>query len=128
MGMVQHPVDDTASPGTQALVKYALEMLETLATERPDDYALFWRSFGPVLKEGLHFDPSHSDKIAPLLRYESSAGGKNLTSLADYVKRMPEGQTKIYYAQGPSSAVVLIPATQSRLMSALLELSRLNRP
>jgi molecular chaperone HtpG len=59
-----------------------------------------------VLKEGLHFDASYSDKIAPLLRYESSAD-QGLTSLADYVKRMKEGQTKIYYAQGPSKALLL---------------------
>jgi molecular chaperone HtpG len=88
------------------VIRRVLDQLTKLATERPEEYLDFWQKFGPVLKEGLHFDASYADKIAPLLRYESSAN-KGLTSLADYVKRMPEGQTKIYYAQGPSTALLL---------------------
>jgi molecular chaperone HtpG len=88
------------------VIRRVLDQLTKLATERSEEYLDFWQKFGPVLKEGLHFDASYADKIAPLLRYESSAN-KGLTSLADYVKRMPEGQTKVYYAQGPSTALLL---------------------
>jgi molecular chaperone HtpG len=88
------------------VIRRVLDMLTKLATERAAEYLEFWQKFGPVLKEGLHFDASYSDKIAPLLRYESSTD-QGLTSLAEYVKRMPEGQTKIYYAQGPSKALLL---------------------
>jgi molecular chaperone HtpG len=88
------------------VIRRVLDMLTKLATDRNDEYLDFWSKFGPVLKEGLHFDASYSDKIAPLLRYESSAD-QGVTSLADYVKRMKEGQTKIYYAQGPSKALLL---------------------
>jgi molecular chaperone HtpG len=88
------------------VIRRVLDMLTKLANDRNDEYLEFWGKFGPVIKEGLHFDASYSDKIAPLLRYESSAD-QGLTSLADYVKRMKEGQTKIYYAQGQSKALLL---------------------
>ncbi len=87
------------------VIRRVLDMLTKLANERGDEYLEFWAKFGPVIKEGLHFDASYADKIAPLLRYESSAD-QGVTSLADYVKRMKEGQTKIYYAQGPSKALL----------------------
>jgi molecular chaperone HtpG len=87
------------------VIRRVLDLLNKIATDRPDEYLDFWQHFGPVLKEGLHFDASYADKIAPLLRYESSTQ-KGQSSLADYVKRMPEGQTQIYYAQGPSSALL----------------------
>jgi molecular chaperone HtpG len=88
------------------VIRRVLDLLNKLATDKPDEYLDFWSKFGPVLKEGLHFDPSQSEKIAPLLRYETSTQDK-LTSLGEYVKRMPEGQGKIYYAQGPSKALLL---------------------
>ncbi len=91
------------------VIRRVLDLLAKIAGEREADYLDFWQKFGPVLKEGLHFDASYADKIAPLLRYESSAGAdtvKGLTSLADYVKRMPQGQSKLYYALGPSKALL----------------------
>jgi molecular chaperone HtpG len=88
------------------VIRRVLDLLNKLATDKPEEYLDFWSKFGPVLKEGLHFDPAQSEKIAPLLRYESS-GQDKLTSLGEYVKRMPEGQAKIYYAQGPSKQLLL---------------------
>jgi molecular chaperone HtpG len=61
--------------------------------------------FGPVIKEGLHFEPDQNEKISKLLRYESTAD-KGRTSLADYVSRMPEGQKSIYYAIGTTRDIV----------------------
>lgn len=87
------------------VTRRVLDLLGKLAEERPADYLEFWKQFGAVLKEGLHFDASYADKLAPLLRYESSASEGHV-SLAEYVKRMPEGQTKIYYALGPTRALI----------------------
>ena len=72
-----------------------------MAEERADDYATFWRSFGAVLKEGLHMDPFQKDALAPLLRFESSAV-EGLTSLAEAKERMKEGQKALYYVIGES--------------------------
>jgi molecular chaperone HtpG len=58
-----------------------------------------------VLKEGLHFDPEYKDRLGKLLRYESSKS-EGLTSLTDYVSRMPAEQKAIYYLYGPSLRTV----------------------
>jgi molecular chaperone HtpG len=87
------------------IVNQTLEMLEQLALEKTDDYQHFFRNFGAVLKEGLHFEPELRDRLAELLRYESS-NGTDFVSLASYVERMKEGQPAIYYATGPSRSLL----------------------
>ena len=71
----------------------------------------------PVLKEGLHFDPSHKDKLATLLRYESSKG-EGLISLAEYVARMPEGQTQHLLRDRPVATRCSSTARTSRRSSS----------
>jgi molecular chaperone HtpG len=89
------------------VVKHVLDALETLATERPEDYATFWKSFGVFLKEGAASDFENRDRLAKLLRYESTEiSGEAVTSLAQYVGRMKEGQPAIYYAIGESRRVL----------------------
>ncbi|MFZ5652912.1 MAG: molecular chaperone HtpG [Pseudomonadota bacterium] len=80
-----------------ALTKRVLELLETLARERPEDYRGFWGEFGTVLKEGLAEDPAHRERIAGLLRFASTRSEDGLIGLADYVTAMQPGQRKIYY-------------------------------
>jgi len=87
-----------------ALTKRSLDMLEKLATDKPEVYAGFWKQFGQVLKEGPAEDFNNREKIAGLLRFASThdASGEQSVSLADYVGRMIEGQDKIYYLTGDS--------------------------
>ncbi len=87
------------------VIKKTLARLSELADEDAEKYTTFWGHFGAVLKEGLHVEMGQGDKIAPLLRYRSSAVD-GLTSLAEYVERMPEGQEAIYYILGESEAAV----------------------
>jgi molecular chaperone HtpG len=81
------------------LIKKTLDLLDSIAAERPGDYLTLWQSFGPVLKEGLAMDFEHKDRIARLVRYRSSQG-EAVTSLAEYVARMKPDQPAIYYAMG----------------------------
>ncbi len=85
------------------VVKRALSMIEKLS--KGDDYATFWKAYGSVLKEGLHFEPEHKDKLAKLVRYESSTQD-GLVSLEEYISRMPVGQDAIYYIQGATRSIV----------------------
>lgn len=85
------------------VVRRCLDMIEELAAT--DDYATFWSAYGAVLKEGLHFEPEYADRLAKLVRYETTAQ-PGLTSLADYVSRMKDGQDAIYYVVGASRATV----------------------
>ncbi|MDC0710094.1 molecular chaperone HtpG [Stigmatella sp. ncwal1] len=83
------------------VVKKTLDQLEKLAKDKPEDYLTFWKNFGVTLKEGLAADSEQREKLGSLVRYESSSQ-EGLTSLADYVSRMKEGQQAIYYAYGES--------------------------
>ncbi|WP_434382831.1 molecular chaperone HtpG [Melittangium boletus] len=88
------------------VTKKTLDMLEKLAKDKPEDYRTFWQAFGPVLKEGLAMDVEYREKIGALLRYESSRE-EGLTSLADYVSRMKEGQEAVYYVFGETRKAVV---------------------
>lgn len=80
------------------VVRKVLDTLAEIKEKQSERYEKFWESFGKVLKEGLHTDFENREKLQDLLLFESSSTepGK-LTSLADYVKRMPEEQKDIYY-------------------------------
>jgi molecular chaperone HtpG len=85
----------------QGVVKKVMEYLKKRAENEADAYAAFWNNFGAVLKEGLYEEPEHRDALLKLARFRSTHGD-SLVSLADYVGRMKEGQTSIYYLTGDS--------------------------
>ena len=87
------------------IIKKTLDCLKTLAKDDAEKYGSFWTTFGAVLKEGLHMDPDHKERIAPLLRYASSKA-EGLTSLDEYKERMAEDQKAIYYALGESESAL----------------------
>jgi molecular chaperone HtpG len=87
------------------LVKNLLDKLDSIAEEKKEDYLEFWKGFGVFMKEGLALDPETKDRIAKLVRYETSRD-EGLTSLAEYVARMPHGQEAIYFILGDSMKFV----------------------
>ncbi|WP_028773007.1 molecular chaperone HtpG [Shewanella waksmanii] len=82
-----------------AVTKRVLGMLEKLAKNDAEKYQTFWAEFGQVLKEGPAEDFANKERVAGLLRFASTEGNgaEPTVSLADYVSRMKEGQTKIYF-------------------------------
>ena len=86
----------------KALTKRVLGMLAKLA--KTDDYKIFWAQFGNVLKEGPVEDYSNRDAVLKLLRFASTANdsAEPQVSLEDYVGRMKEKQTAIYYLTADS--------------------------
>jgi molecular chaperone HtpG len=86
--------------------KRVLDLLGKLATEKPDDYVLFWNAFGAVLKEGLHFEPESASKVGKLLRF-ATTHGEALSSLDEIKSRAKEGQKAIYYLTGESKKSLL---------------------
>jgi molecular chaperone HtpG len=82
-----------------------LKVLDEQAEKDPDSYGKFYEEYQRFLKEGVVTDFTHKEALGKLLRFESSTLDKGrLTSLADYVKRMPSEQKEIYCLMAPNRA------------------------
>ncbi|MBE2887843.1 molecular chaperone HtpG [Geobacter anodireducens] len=87
----------------KSLVGKILSTLSEMREKEADDYLAFYKEFGPVLKEGVHFDYANRDKLQELLLFESTAtDAGSFVSLKEYQERMPEGQEEIYFITGTS--------------------------
>ena len=89
------------------LTKKVLSTIKELQTERPDDYRTFWSEFGKVLKEGLMRDFDNQETLLEVCSFASTHSEDQLTTLAEYVSRMKEGQRQIFYATGESPQQIL---------------------
>jgi molecular chaperone HtpG len=82
----------------KVLTSRFLKFLEETADKDPDKYNKFFDEYHRFIKEGIVTDFTHREGLAKLVRYESSTLEKGQrTSLADYVKRMPQDQKEIFY-------------------------------
>jgi molecular chaperone HtpG len=100
--------DDAITAMRNALTKRVLDMLERLADESAEKYATFWNEFGGLLKEGLVEDPANRDKLAKLLRFNTtrSSGAEQDRSLKDYLAAAKPEQKSVYFliAESPTAA------------------------
>ena len=81
--------------------KIKSELLSMLKNDR-EKYETFWKGFGRQIKYGLYSSfGANSELLSDLLLFYSSSE-KKLSTLEEYVGRMPEGQKYIYYACGDS--------------------------
>ena len=93
----------------KALEKNILKQLNKMLQNDRAKYEEFWAEFGKSLKIGVYnslYDPKVKDDLQDLLMFQSTKENK-LTTLAEYVSRMPESQTKIYCAIGNSVETIL---------------------
>ncbi|KAI5655965.1 hypothetical protein M9H77_24758 [Catharanthus roseus] len=105
------------------LIRKALDMIRKIADEDPDEandkdkkeveestdndekkgqYAKFWNEFGKSIKLGIIEDAANRNRLAKLLRFESTKSEGKLTSLDQYISRMKSGQKDIFYITGTS--------------------------
>ncbi|KAL5557863.1 hypothetical protein UlMin_034074 [Ulmus minor] len=104
------------------LIRKALDMIRKLAEEDPDEtsdkdkkdvekssddekrgqYSKFWNEFGKSIKLGIIEDSANRNRLAKLLRFESTKSDGKLTSLDQYISRMKSGQKDIFYITGTS--------------------------
>ena len=88
------------------LVKKILDTLANNQKKEKEKYLEFWKEFGQALKEGLNSDFENKEALSNLLLFQSSADAEKLTSLQEYVERMPKEQAEIYYITGENRATV----------------------
>lgn len=80
------------------LVKKCIEAINDL-TQDEEKWNKFYNTFSKNIKLGYMEDHKSREKLAELLRFNSSRDDK-LTSLKDYVSRMKENQKEIYFVTG----------------------------
>jgi molecular chaperone HtpG len=84
----------------KVLAGRVVKVLNEVATEKPEDYAAFWREMGVFIKQGVATGAAEKNELLTLLRFPSTRSEGKATSLADYKGRMIEGQDEIYYLLG----------------------------
>jgi molecular chaperone HtpG len=87
------------------ITKKCLEMFASIQ-ENAEDYKKFYEQFSKNLKLGIHEDQQNRNKIADLLRFNTSKSGDDQISFKDYISRMKEGQKGIFYITGESRQAV----------------------
>jgi molecular chaperone HtpG len=93
--------------------------LEKMMKDERDEYEKFFSAFGIQLKYGVYSDYGmHKDMLKDLLLFKTSVANENkkvsYVSLKEYVERMKDGQSAIYYAPGESvEKIEMLPQTDS---------------
>src|ERR1700742_3291539 len=88
-----------------ASVKKILSELEKIAKNDPEKYLEFIAEYNRPLKEGLYGDYANRETLLDLIRFKSTKVD-GLTSLADVMSRMKEGQKSIYFITGGSESLL----------------------
>ncbi|MBD3878167.1 MAG: molecular chaperone HtpG [Quinella sp. 1Q5] len=93
----------------KALEKNIQKQLGKMLKDDRNKYEDFWREFGKSLKIGVYnsmFDNKLKDSLKDLLLFPTSNDGGKLSTLAEYVGRMPDFQKNIYVAAGKDAAAI----------------------
>ena len=80
---------------------------DTEAAEDAKKYSTFWKEFGKAIKLGIIEDVQNRQRLAKLMRFETSKSGSKEIGLDAYIANMKEGQKSIYYLAGQHRAANL---------------------
>jgi len=85
------------------ITKKTLDTLSDMKKNEYDKYLTFYKEFGKILKEGIHFDFSRKEAISDLLLFQTTnKPADSHTSFQEYIDNMVKGQEEIYYITGTS--------------------------
>ncbi len=82
------------------LEKSIVKSLENMRDQDRKKYETFWNEFGKIIKGGIYLGRQNHEKLQDLLLFHSSNSADSMTTLGEYVSRMPESQKEIFYASG----------------------------
>jgi len=110
------------------LVRKALDMIKKLKDSSKEDYDKFWKEYSTNLKLGVIEDSTNRTRIAKLVRFQSSNSETETTTLEEYVGRMKEGQTHIYFVGAGSKDEAIKSPFVERLLKKGYEVLYLVEP
>ncbi|MDY6846519.1 MAG: molecular chaperone HtpG [Chloroflexota bacterium] len=105
-----------------------LDMLKELGSDSPEDYAVFWETYGQYLKEGVAVEQDQPEKIFPLLRFHTSKDLSGWSSLDEYLERAGSDQKEIYYFLGEDPNAVKYSPHMDSFHKADIEVLALTDP
>jgi molecular chaperone HtpG len=88
------------------LVKKLLSTIKEMMEGTPEAYQTFWREFGRTVKEGLLTDADNRESILDVCSFASTQDPSGLTTLRQYVDRMPDDQRHIYFMTGDARTTI----------------------
>jgi molecular chaperone HtpG len=90
------------------LTKKVIDTLSEMKKDQYEKYLEFYKEFGKILKEGIHYDFSKKETLSDLLLLQSTkTDSSSFTTFEKYVENMKEGQEEIYYITGMSRDEVI---------------------
>jgi len=110
------------------LVRKALDMIKKLKDSSKEDYDKFWKEYSTNLKLGVIEDSTNRTRIAKLVRFQSSNSETETTTLEEYVERMKEGQTHIYFVGAGTKDEAIKSPFVERLLKKGYEVLYLTEP
>ena len=84
------------------LTKKVLSTIKDMRTNDREKYDTLWSQYGRVLKEGLLSDIDNQPALLSIISLSSTHSADTATTLAEYVERMKDTQSQIFYATGES--------------------------
>merc|ERR1711962_882388 len=109
------------------LVKKSIELFEELVEDK-EQYKKFYDNFSKNIKLAIHEDSTNRKKLAEFLRYHTSHSGEEMCSLKEYVSRMKENQSQIYFITGESKEQVSNSAFVERVKKRGFEVIYMTDP
>lgn len=88
------------------LEKKVMEALKNLLTNERKKYEEWWEEFGKAIKGGIYMHYTNKEKLEDFLLFPSSHSEEGMSTLREYVSRMPEWQDEIYYEVGKDRAAI----------------------
>ncbi|MDX9785991.1 MAG: molecular chaperone HtpG [Desulfobacterales bacterium] len=104
------------------------KLFELLGNLEKDKYESFYQNFGQILKIGIPTDSENRNKIADLIRYQSTKSDGQVVSLKDYVSRMKADQKEIFFITGENATLLLNSPHLERLKADDIEVLIMTDP
>lgn len=111
------------------VIKRSLDLIEKITKKGGEDWEKFYEAFGTILKEGVIEDFEQRERVASLLRFDSTHS-EEVAGLDAYIERMAKDQDTIWYLTAENALVAEnsphLEAFKSRGIEVLLLTDRID--